>query len=469
MPPSLKEKERYQKPGTVRVSKEDFFLHLKILCFLVMVIFGGTMYNAYNYIEKPVKKEKTMMEILQENEKKATEFVEPALPISQIRIPPVSNDLGDPITNAENLCSLYLTESSIPEAGFGVFSTQEIHSGETIFPMSKSFKVTLDEDHEGSSVDVEIPIHAMLLKYHPLLANAKVTKHRGIIAKETIQPGQELFLDLADFEHLNVDVPDLTKIYQQKLHVNDPSMETYEKVDSIVQEVINAIPHRLAYNTPKIKNYKKRSQTRSTAMKVPSVDAGRILTLVKDSLAEYNRQLANLIPDTTVWARSLLEAGGAAKFISDKRPVEWIVEHGLCLSGLSSESSCPTKQAMIEQEKSMDLGAFATRSVRKGGIIASSPLYAVKGADLPKGGNCIIAPNVDNNGVYLCPLSFFAHLRKGDDCESESGRDECPSNTVNAIWRFSEYNVVNKSLSQVPAIQDILKVRPFRNMNSYFH
>jgi predicted RecA/RadA family phage recombinase len=414
------------KPGRVKIATKDFLLHLKLMVgFSCLFAFGTwkTAGDPYAYLKET--KPKSLQEIYQDQIDKRIQLVKPELPYGGgLQLPAEG-------INSDG-CELFLTESSIPNSGFGVFTTRAFEDGDIIFGQSIDLSVN----------GVDVPIHAMLLKQHPYFGNAKSTKN-GIIAKRNIEVGEELFIDLNDMDQKFAD------IYYSVLHPLDPLNDDYEKADKIVRDIMDAIPLTTVFEKPRKKNYKKRTERKTK--QVPSVDAGSIFTVVRDSLKEYNPKLVDLVPDTTAWARSILDAEGTAQFISNHRSVEWLTNYGICFGGLSSQSSCPTKQAMMEQDGGK--GAFATRDVAAGDVIATTPLYAVPIANVPADGNCIAAPVA---GVFFCPLSFASNIQKGSDCEI--GAKECSSKGSNAKYQWSEYNSANQSLKNLSA-EDLLKVR----------
>jgi hypothetical protein len=441
------QEEEFEHPAKVKVSKEDFFMHLKIFGFIILFFFGKMIYDNMRGSSgpkpPPVIPKKGLMEKMQENALKELELVDPDLPQNNlIQFPSRNSTHGDGGSGNDKkssiACSIYLTGSSIPATGmnFGVFATKPFQEGDVIFHSGKTLIV------EG----MELSVHAMLMKQHPLFGNVKWTKQNGIIAKRDIKAGEEMFIDFSDFK----DPDSFANIYHNTLHVNDPLKEDYEMADSIVSDVIDAIPHKLVFDKPKRKQYKQKFN-RGDGKLVPEVDAGRILTIIKNTVSKYSNKLGRLIPDTTIKARSINEAKGTARFISNRRSVKWITRHGICLNGLSSESSCSAKQAMMIAEGSN--GAFTTRSVSAGEIIETVPLYAMKRNDSPGDGNCIAAPVED---VVLCPLSSASNARKGEQCKS--GVDECPSNMINAKYEWSEWNAANRALKDITA-EEFLKVR----------
>ena len=403
----------------------------KIMGFLGVLFSFGVWYSSgdpWEEVNKP--KPKSLQQLYQEDIQRQLQILEPELPTyGNIQLPPEGIN--------SNGCDLFLTDSAIPQSGFGVFSTRAFEGGDVIFGQSHVLEV------QG----LDVPIHAMLLKQHPHFGNVQSTKS-GIVAKRNIEVGEELFIDLNDMDQ------QFASIYFGVLHPLDPLNEDYLKADNIVKDIMEAIPYSTVYEGPKKKNYKQRSDRKKNPKQIPSVDAGRLFAVVKDALKEYNSKLENLLPETTVLANSIIEKEGTAHFISNHRSVEWITKNGICLGGLSSQSSCPTKQAMMEHDGGD--GAFTTRSVAVGEVIATAPLYAMPEEVAPVDGNCIPAPVT---GVFLCPLSFASSIQKGGSCNDKA--KECSKKAANANYQWSQYNTANQSRNELSA-HELLMVRFYR-------
>jgi hypothetical protein len=173
------------RPGRVKVSKEDFFLHLKILILFFGLFLFGTWYTSkdpWEELNKP--KAKTLQQLLQEEMEKALELVDPELPVDgNLQVPPEGG------LNASG-CSLFLSRSSVGRSGFGIFTTVDFQETDVVFAKSPTTMVV-----EG----LELPLHAMVLKQHRHFGNVKVAAN-GIVATRPIEAGDELFLDLGEFD-----------------------------------------------------------------------------------------------------------------------------------------------------------------------------------------------------------------------------------------------------------------------------
>jgi len=336
--------------------------------------------------------------------------------------------------NASAGCALFLSRSSVGQSGYGIFTAVDFQENDLVFAKGPTIVV------EG----VDLPVHAMVLRQHPYFGNVKVDANGIVVATRPIGAGEELFLNLGDFTV----VDDFASIYHGTLHPSDPTQQDYDEADNIVKKVIDSIPTTIVYEQPKKKMYKQRASRNKNGKLVPAFDAGNMLKIIKESLAEYNQQLSYIIPDSTVKARSILEADGTANFISNHRSLDWIMANGICISGLTSHSSVGNHDN--------GGGAFTTRNVAEGDVIEAAPLYAMSGESLAENkGNCFESSSKALGGVFFCPLSFIAHVKKGSDCQN--GPDHvCSSSTTNSKFEWSKYNSANKLLGDISR-EELLK------------
>ena len=289
---SSKKKSMLQQgssPTKVKISKEDFLLHVKIFGFIIMAFLIKVIYDHKKgyYSQTTVQKKSKFreeMDMLEKKLKNEFELISPELPQSifipsetqNSRIDIVKDNSNSSETKAEEQdtngpeCSLYLTRSSIPsteKSNFGVFATKSFQEGDVLF-------------HSGKSVSVagmDLSVHIMLMKQHPNLGNVKWTKQSGVMAKRDIKAGEEIFIDFHDFQNREL----FENVYHSILHTDDPLREDYETADSILNEVMDSIPHKKVYESNR-KAYKQRAK--KVARLVPTVDAGRILTIFKKNI-----------------------------------------------------------------------------------------------------------------------------------------------------------------------------------------
>lgn len=412
-------------PAKVKVSKEDFILHIKIAVAVVLFLFGGTAYFSMKpkKTESVKKKPSIMDEIAVMVQKELDLLVEPSYPnVSEqiIRLSSTSlKNHGD--------CRTFLADSSI--SGLGIFTTKSYEVGDEIATIIQGNQVI---DLGNGLV---LPLSLIPMKQHTSFGNVIENKSlKGSIqAKRPIEAGEELFVAFDDFD------PKYKDIYYSKLHPEDPTATDYDRVDKIIRESFDTMPSKTVYeyDGPARKQYKQKQKRKKSLKRVPTVDLSIVFGLLRNVVKVYDEKLAALIPENTVEARSILEAGGREKFISNHRSVNWIESNGICLDGLVTGSST------ISKEK----GVFTSRDVAVGDIITTAPVLAIeKGGDLENVLHCIDAPT---KGISLCPLSIASGIQNGlrDECDIENR--ECPKNKANAKLQWSSFNSMNKNVDGI--------------------
>lgn len=260
----------------------------------------------------------------------------------------------------------------------------------------------------------------MFMKQHSLYDNVNGgIGSSAIVASRDIEEGEELFFKYDDYSS------EFKSSYQRH-HPNDPTTALFEKVDEITERLIESIPLKKIKIKPKTKQYKQRQKPKYTIS--PIIDATMLIQLYKDTLGDYDPVLADLLPSTHSEAKSLIEAGGKERYLSNKRSSGWLSTNGVCVDGLHSSTES-------------DKGDFATRSVSKGGVVTTSPLYAVRSFDNDNE-HCFC---VNEWGLLLCPLSVSSYISEGlpaSQCDILS-RNECPKNIANVHYEWSKFNKLN--------------------------
>eukprot|EP00554_Chaetoceros_debilis_P003831 CAMPEP_0194092252 /NCGR_PEP_ID=MMETSP0149-20130528/46041_1 /TAXON_ID=122233 /ORGANISM="Chaetoceros debilis, Strain MM31A-1" /LENGTH=537 /DNA_ID=CAMNT_0038777139 /DNA_START=121 /DNA_END=1734 /DNA_ORIENTATION=- len=426
-------------PAKVKVSKEDFILHIKIGAALILFFVGGTAYfSTKSKKAESVAKSVSMMDEIAKMVQKELELdlllVDPSYPnLSEqiIRLPSTSLKNGS--------CNTFLADSSI--AGLGLFTTKSYEVGEEIVSIMGGNQVIDLGD------GLVLPLSSISMKQHSSYSNVIENKNRkgSIEAKRPIEAGEELFMSFDDFD------PKYEEIYYNKLHPDDPTVADYDRVDKIIRDSFDSIPTKTLYvdDAPTRKQYKQKQKNKKSEKKIPTVDLSIVFQLLRNVVKVYDEKLATLIPDTTIEARSILEAGGRERFISNHRSVDWITSNGICVDGLVAGAST------ISKEK----GVFASRDTAVGDIITTAPVLAIeKGGDLDLENrlHCIGAPV---KGISLCPLSLASDIQNGLSEGCDIKNQECPNNKANAKLQWSSFNLRNKNLDSI--LKEEFIQRPF--------
>ncbi len=402
--------------------KEDALCH--VACFIgFLVIYFASVYfssNTGGYKPKPT----AFSDILQNLDKmlEIDADVPPPVPENElIQSSDGNNGLG---------CSLYVTDSSLPKSGLGIFTVKSFKEGEIIIPENAAIKVD----------DVDFNPYIVLMKQHSSYDNVQGgDTGSAIVASKDIQEGHELFFKFEDYSS------NFKKTYQS-LHLHDPTMAIFEKVDTISSKIIDSIPKKkVQIKSNRKKSYKQKDSPKY-AMK-PSVDATNLLQTVKDIFQDYDSVMASLLPDTHAEAQSMINAGGRAMYIAKNRTSEWLSKNGVCVDGIHPFS------------KDNRNGAFSTRKVLKGDVVTTSPLYVTQSTSLNQKCFCL-----NSDGLMICPLSFASYVNNGvtsTQCDS-ANNDECPRNIANTYYQWSKFNSLNRNIENL-SIEELLKVSDFRS------
>mmetsp|Transcript_26282 Transcript_26282/g.30020 ORF Transcript_26282/g.30020 Transcript_26282/m.30020 type:complete len:545 (-) Transcript_26282:2028-3662(-) len=407
---------RIENPAKIKVSKEDFLTHLSIVGVFIIIFCASVIFSKKTFDAKP-----SILSDIQKNIEDSfiSSLVDPKLPGNTLI------NVGSKGGSSDSNCALYLAESSVPNSGFGIYAMKSFSEGDIIIPSCKK-NIVID--------GIDFSPYILSMKEHPLYHNVKGGYGGSpIIASKPIEGGSELFFQ---FEQNN---SHLEKVYRE-LHPDDPTSETFAKVDKIVESFIENVPMQKVKIKSKRKQYKQKAKVQYTEK--PAMDVTPFLKLIKDTLLEYDTEISRILPDTHMEAFSMVKAGGSHAYISNKPHTTWLSQNGVCVDGVH-----PSKSGIYGGKD----GAFATRKVFKGDVVISSPLLATARDEIKN--DCF---NVIGTVLMLCPLSFASYINNGlSQCSSENLK-ECASNVANSYYQWSLFNELNKNLGHITTM-DLLK------------
>uniref|UniRef100_A0A7S4JNF3 SET domain-containing protein n=1 Tax=Odontella aurita TaxID=265563 RepID=A0A7S4JNF3_9STRA len=293
-----------------------------------------------------------------------------------------SNKDADVDSHPGNLlgqCSLFLAPSSISGAGLGVFAGRDFEIGAKIGSPGLGLQfidpfaiydereviaeygwnsVAVGGDSESDTVFSFLPGIGTLANFHPTLSNvipggltfeptldrrqdsgvgASTSYHNfTFIAKEYISAGHEIFASVGEgwFKYHNEN--------------NDnaiPLKEDYDSADKIVQ--------RLAF-------FRENN---------PSVEEAQFLDILRRIKKEMinNERLKRIIPES-IKQFDDATTRGVARAILKESGIQWLRQHGRCMDNI---------RPGISTIPGAGRGAFASRFLRVGSAISSSPLVQV--------------------------------------------------------------------------------------------
>jgi SET domain len=296
-------------------------------------------------------------------------------------------------SNDNQSCGLYAAESAIPNSGLGMYTAKAIQEGERIFSGELAIQTedpdvnaklrswllkksdvkepswlfdsyfwnpsnTLGE-HEAEDVESIIPGLGMLANSHTGLVNAEL-KLPGVIADlhRSRDPGAGAVTNFHDLHFVaiggDIDVGSELFVeygdswFEERTALGMIPLSTdFQRANELIHSMWNSI--------------KEVQENDELAMK--------ILNLMIET-ASLRPRLQNAIPKTLDEFQQALHSGTASLSVPNRiRSIEWLEENGRCLDNLRPDIST------IQQA---GRGAFATRQLRKGQIVAPMPLVHVQ-------------------------------------------------------------------------------------------
>lgn len=279
-------------------------------------------------------------------------------------------------------CSVYLAESSIPNAGLGVFAGKDFAIGDRVGMPGLGIQVTdPDRIYEGEEIIEDygwnpvavggiteadtlftlLPGVGMLANYHPTLDNvvlgslkdepllqrskdpaagASTSYHDfSFIAGDVISAGQEIFVPPGDGWLSFYDS-------EKDQRVSVPLKHDYESADAIVAKL---------------------AEFRKNYTNISEAQFLDILYRMKNEVIQKRNNLQHLIPDSIEGLHDAASKGTARTMLNERK-LDWLKSNGKCLDNIRpGPSTIP----------GAGRGAFATRFIPEGSVIAPAPLVQV--------------------------------------------------------------------------------------------
>jgi len=239
-------------------------------------------------------------------------------------------------------CALFLHTGSIPGTGWSLYAGQEYQKGDLILETSQV--LSLDDS------SILVPLHALLLKHHPTLANAEgplyaatsppdsVGEFFQLRATRFIAPGAEIFVPFDKLLHNN---PHFDHI---------PMPNDYQLADEIISDMLTT-------STSAISS--------SSNQKRKPLSSAHIFQLVQRSVAKLNPRVAALIPDNIQ----------TAKDYDTNAPSYWAALKNRTLVSLQNAPAVCVSDIQQQQSSSNGRVWTTTRSVEKGNVLATVPIF----------------------------------------------------------------------------------------------
>jgi hypothetical protein len=289
-------------------------------------------------------------------------------------------------------CAVFMTTSSIPGAGGGLFAGQSFSLGDVVLETSMLLPL-----HQEASIFV--PPHALVINHHPELVNVQgklvanswdETTVYELKALRAIQPGEELMVSFSEHPHA---------VYGSAFeHI--PTLADYELADSVRRES-STISNLL----------------RSFGKKhIPKEHRDIMYAAYQRGISKVNRKIGLLLPAND--AAGKLHMGKSSAISSlKKRTIKNLQMFGSCLVGdLTVQNGVST----------------STRTIEQGKLVTRIPMHALKNDMTCSSDDCQAKEACIGQGfsqVILCPLiqtSLFP--------QQPSSADSGNSGNVQLVW-----------------------------------
>ena len=288
-------------------------------------------------------------------------------------------------TKQNNQCQIYLAESSIPNAGLGMYTTSEIKEKEYLqseisIPLSDMNETILDSYYwdaiyRGQFLEALlskeiIPGLGMAANGARGLANVKITHPIELDVSKLHEDDKFLFGDrstpdvgsYSDYAmhqwHATRDIPAGMEIFAEygdayfenrATYPDDmPLKRSYKEADNVIRNFLKFLIERQDSTTEQRQAW------------------------WNEKLKSLNKRTYNALPKEVDLLIKVIEKGGSALYALPHviRTKEWLEENGLCMDNIL------VKKTTLENHNGR--GAFARRFIPKGSLVAPAPLLHFK-------------------------------------------------------------------------------------------
>mmetsp|Transcript_16261 Transcript_16261/g.23951 ORF Transcript_16261/g.23951 Transcript_16261/m.23951 type:complete len:655 (-) Transcript_16261:141-2105(-) len=375
-------------------------------------------------------------------------------------------------------CGLYLAESSIPGAGFGVFSGIDIEEGELVGEpeiaiqlMNIHINERLRNEHElmflpkeyawnfgsfeAKEVDALIPGLGMLTNFHTGLKNVIQSGHDGsyddtllsravdpgagaityyrninMTSSRFIAAGEEIFSDYGENWIL-------TRPYMEKV----PLQRDYKDADMVMNRTAQLLLDIFPNTTD--------GNHEEHLSRLPD-----IMSTVKSIATSLNEKMDSLLPGNETDLHEQIISGSAWNSVI-RRTVPWLRDNGRCLDNIKPG---------VSNTPGAGYGAFSKRSISKGELIIPAPLVHVPDKRSLEMYDFIVNHDGElirteegareqlltnycfghpQSSLLMCPSTYAVLINHKSSKVKNRGIDERNAEGPNAEYRWSTWNHIN--------------------------
>jgi len=274
-------------------------------------------------------------------------------------------------------CSLFLAESSIPNSGFGVYTTSDYIKGDTVShdvsialadvmrnlgPKGDYIHWTHDDyNWRGDWENEYILAEKVSMNAFPL--GALTNFHTWL---NCVSPTAHVYDDSL-LNRNNNDAGVGAYSYYQRTFTATRDIKAGEELFSNYGE--NWLDSHHFDSVPRKKNFRRAHRILEQLSKNNIHDLNYIETLAT-IVSWYDKRTASLLPESgdNIEDEVAVDIDGLAKSTIERRTVEWIKENGKCLDNIYGDKSTIPQAGR---------GAFARRFIKSGDLIVPMPLLQI--------------------------------------------------------------------------------------------
>jgi len=231
-------------------------------------------------------------------------------------------------------CAMFLHSGSIPGTGWSYFAGQDYAEGDLLLESS----LLLPLDHDGDSDEpMMVPPYALLIKHHPVLANAGGPLYSSsssspfqLRATRSIAVGEEIFVTFDGTLHEH-------PWFSESI----PSVADYQIATEIIADMIGTA-----------NSNKKKANT------------AVVFNLLKRSVAKLNPLIASLIPDNIRTTRDY----------DTNEPSYLAALQNRTLSKLQMQATCAS-DVVVTNGGASSSSWTTSRSFQKGDVLGTAPVH----------------------------------------------------------------------------------------------
>eukprot|EP00571_Detonula_confervacea_P007826 CAMPEP_0172326942 /NCGR_PEP_ID=MMETSP1058-20130122/58069_1 /TAXON_ID=83371 /ORGANISM="Detonula confervacea, Strain CCMP 353" /LENGTH=602 /DNA_ID=CAMNT_0013043851 /DNA_START=67 /DNA_END=1875 /DNA_ORIENTATION=- len=293
---------------------------------------------------------------------------------------------GDGVTVEHPDCRLFIAESTIPNAGLGIFTGTDLQEGDAV--AEPDIVVPLPDHEWHASEDTDFWFLWNDYSWHPAEVgmNSDMEDGHALVIGTGCMPNCNFALintieSKPDYDHAglhrskDVGISGFTGFHNQRMFTTRTVPAGGELFVSYGEhwfadrtDIVGAVPFHL--NFERVDKFLKKFKKMSLKyQKSDNPDFTRDLWDVIKTGSTYDTRNRNALPLSFEDMQSAQAIGSAeSRLPQSVRTLEWLNEHGRCMDNIRPGNSTIPQAGR---------GAFASRKILKGGLVAPGPLLHI--------------------------------------------------------------------------------------------